>query len=74
MAFSKGLEPLLMEPKSIVLPITPRENVWCRWRDLNSQPTDYKSVALPIVLHRRLVALTGYAPVTHQTYEIQRGS
>ena len=27
-------------------------DIWCRWRDLNSRPTDYKSVALPIVLHR----------------------
>ncbi len=25
---------------------------WCRQRDLNPQPTDYKSVALPIVLCR----------------------
>ena len=26
---------------------------WCWWRDSNSQPTDYKSVALPIELHQR---------------------
>ena len=25
---------------------------WCRREDLNPQPTDYKSVALPIELHR----------------------
>ena len=25
---------------------------WCRQEDLNPQPTDYKSVALPIELHR----------------------
>jgi hypothetical protein len=29
---------------------------WCRQRDLNPQPTDYKSVALPIVLCRRMGA------------------
>ena len=66
MAFSKGLEPLLMEPKSIVLPITPRENVWCRWRDLNSQPTDYKSVALPIVLHRHMAPGAGHDPAASE--------
>ena len=26
--------------------------MWCRMRDLNSRPTDYKSVALPAVLIR----------------------
>ena len=26
---------------------------WCRLRDLNSRPTDYKSVALPTELKRR---------------------
>ena len=26
---------------------------WCRLQDLNPQPTDYKSVALPIELSRR---------------------
>ena len=28
--------------------------VWCRKQDLNPQPTDYKSVALPIELFRHL--------------------
>ena len=27
---------------------------WCRQEDLNPQPTDYKSVALPIELHRQI--------------------
>ena len=27
---------------------------WCRQEDLNPQPTDYKSVALPIELHRHI--------------------
>ena len=27
---------------------------WCRLKDLNPQPTDYKSVALPIELSRHL--------------------
>ena len=26
---------------------------WCRMRDLNSRPTDYKSVALPTELKRQ---------------------
>ena len=26
--------------------------IWCRLKDLNPQPTDYKSVALPIELSR----------------------
>ncbi len=29
--------------------------IWCRKLDLNQQPTDYKSVALPIVLFRQIV-------------------
>ncbi len=28
---------------------------WCRRKDLNPQPTDYKSVALPVELHRHKV-------------------
>jgi hypothetical protein len=33
---------------------------WCRLQDLNPQPTDYKSVALPIELsrHREFVVYT----------------
>ena len=27
---------------------------WCRREDLNPQPTDYKSVALPVELHRHM--------------------
>ena len=30
------------------------KNRWCRREDLNPQPTDYKSVALPIELHRQI--------------------
>ncbi len=32
----------------------PHRNSWCRRKDLNPQPTDYKSVALPIELHRHI--------------------
>ncbi len=32
-----------------------RDKIWCRREDLNPQPTDYKSVALPIELHRHKV-------------------
>jgi hypothetical protein len=28
---------------------------WCRREDLNPQPTDYKSVALPVELQRQIV-------------------
>ena len=33
-----------------------QENVdlWSWWRDLNSQPIDYRSIALPIELHQHL--------------------
>ena len=41
---------------------------WCRPEDLNPQPTDYKSVALPIELSRRIylkmVARDGIEPPT----------
>ena len=33
-----------------------RKPQWCRMRELNSQPTDYKSVALPIELIRQKMA------------------
>ncbi len=29
------------------------KKIWCRLEDLNPQPTDYKSVALPIELSRQ---------------------
>ena len=32
---------------------------WCRLKDLNPQPTDYKSVALPIELSRRIFYFNG---------------
>ena len=28
--------------------------IWCRLKDLNPQPTDYKSVALPVELSRHI--------------------
>ena len=31
------------------------KKTWCRREDLNPQPTDYKSVALPIELPRQVV-------------------
>jgi hypothetical protein len=30
----------------------PKSKTWCRREDLNPQPTDYKSVALPVELQR----------------------
>ena len=40
---------------------------WCRLKDLNPQPTDYKSVALPIELSRlnkKMVEVNGLEPLT----------
>ncbi len=34
---------------------TPPKLTWCRLEDLNPQPTDYKSVALPIELSRHIL-------------------
>ena len=52
-------DPLTTEPKGTELQsaafshfATPPS--WCRLKDLNPQPTDYKSVALPIELSRLL--------------------
>ncbi len=39
-------------------------NKWCRPEDLNPQPTDYKSVALPIELGRLMVEDDGLEPPT----------
>ena len=40
--------------------------IWCRLKDLNPQPTDYKSVALPIELsrHKKMVEVNGLEPLT----------
>ena len=37
---------------------------WCRQRESNPQPTDYKSVALPITLCRQMVGDVGLEPTT----------
>ena len=37
---------------------------WCRNQDLNPEPTDYKSVALPIELFRQMVGDIGLEPMT----------
>ncbi len=43
---------------------------WCRLRESNPQPTDYKSVALPVTLSRRykipkkMVGAIGLEPMT----------
>jgi hypothetical protein len=45
----------------------PLASLWCRREDLNPQPTDYDSVALPIELHRLIsqkVARDGIEPPT----------
>ena len=43
------------EPTHVCKPIFPaRERRWSRRRDLNPQPADYKSAALPIELHRQV--------------------
>ena len=40
--------------------------IWCRLRESNPQPTDYKSVALPITLSRqtKMVGAIGLEPMT----------
>ena len=42
----------------------PLRKKWCRLEDLNPQPTDYKSVALPIELSRQMVEVNGLEPLT----------
>ena len=37
--------------------------IWCRKQDLNPQPTDYKSVALPIELFRLFIKLVPRAGI-----------
>ena len=41
----------------------PGTRMWCRLRDLNPRPTDYKSVALPAELSRPLVCEERYSNV-----------
>ena len=58
MAGVAGIEPTLTVLETAVLPLnyTPIY-LWCRKQDLNPQPTDYKSVALPIELFRLIYCL-----------------
>ena len=43
-------------PKTPFMPLLPKkttQRLWCWWQDSNLQPTDYKSVALPVEPHQR---------------------
>lgn len=51
MAAAAGLEPAVGEPKSPALPLG-YAAVWGWRQDLNLQPSDYKSAALPIELRQ----------------------
>ena len=62
LASGAGFEPALAESKSAVLPLHNPE-VWSHRQELNLQPTDYKSVALPIELQWHLERITGFEPV-----------
>ena len=48
-----GIEPTWSAWKAEVLPLNYTRK-WCREQELNPQPTDYKSVALPIELSRHM--------------------
>ena len=48
-----GIEPTSSAWKAEVLPLNDYPK-WCREQELNPQPTDYKSVALPIELSRHI--------------------
>ena len=61
-----GIEPTLEVLETSVLPLNYAPK-WCRLEDLNPQPTDYKSVALPIELSRlvkKKMARDGIEPPT----------
>ena len=58
-----GIEPTLTVLETAVLPLNYTPKIWCRKQDLNPQPTDYKSVALPVELFR-LVEDDGIEPPT----------
>ena len=48
-----GFEPVTPAWQAGVLPLY-YTCIWSRWQESNLQPADYKSAALPIVLHRHL--------------------
>ena len=53
MAGAVGIEPTLEVLETSVLPLNYAPTIkWCWREDLNPQPTDYKSVALPVELHQ----------------------
>ena len=60
-----GIEPTLEVLETSVLPLNYAPK-GCRLEGLNPQPTDYKSVALPIELsrHKKMVARDGIEPPT----------
>ena len=45
-------------------------NIWCHRRESNSQPPDYKSVALPIVLRWHMVGKMGFEPMTPRSQSV----
>ena len=49
---------------------TPPSAKWCRPEDLNPQPTDYKSVALPIELHQHLIKLATWKGLEPSTSSV----
>ncbi len=56
MVEGEGFEPSKAEPSDLQSDPFSHSGTppikWCRREDLNPQPTDYKSVALPVELHR----------------------
>ena len=46
------------------LPYWGEARFWSWWADLNRQPADYKSAALPIELHQHVVPQSGIEPPT----------
>ena len=46
--------PKALDPKSSASASSATPAKWCRLKELNPQPTDYKSVALPVALSRHI--------------------
>ena len=66
MVLTNRLELLTSPYHGLVIPFN-YARVWCHRQDLNPQPTDYKTVALPIELRGHMVSREGFEPPMYLT-------
>lgn len=62
LADTAGLEPATSELTAPRTTIVLHVKNWCSYEDLNPEPSDYKSAALPLELYEQLMQIAGSDP------------